>query len=145
MPNRQYEQGTRFEHKVIADLESRGFVTVRAAGSKGAGKVDVIAVRAGELTGVQRWSLKNGWGPAMVGSHHLWIQCKRTGVIPPAEWNRLYEVAHWALAVPVLAENGPAGRGVTYRRLDAQKVPGSRVRPYSVLELPPKLTASASA
>jgi Holliday junction resolvase len=110
-----YAQGTAFERKVIADLAGAGYVTVRAAGSKGGGKVDVIAVHP--------------VGP------QLWIQCKRTGAIPPGEWNRLRECAGWAGAVPILAENGPHGRGVTYWRLVADKIPRSRSYPRELYSI----------
>ena len=110
-----YEAGRRFEYKTINDLEARGFVIVRAAGSAGSGKVDIIAV-----------------SPVA----HLWIQCKRNGVIIPGEWNRLRECALWAGAVPILASNGVHGRGVVYEHLIADKVPYSRTRPATLYNFP---------
>jgi Holliday junction resolvase len=91
-----YAQGTRFEHKVRDDLDDNGYEVIRAAGSKGSSKVDLIGLKPGQL---------------------LLVQCKRTGVLGPAEWDRVHEVAGWVGAVPLLAANGPRGRGVTYIRL----------------------------
>lgn len=121
MPNRQYERGTRFEHKVIHDLIGHGYVTVRAAGSKGAGKVDVIAVLPAEL---QRSAVATPGWPAIPG--HLWIQCKITGDIGPEEFNRICQTARWAGAVPIIASNGPNGRGVTYERITGPRAAGIR-------------------
>lgn len=119
MPNRQYEQGRRFEWKVQADLEDEGYVTMRAAGSKGTGKVDIVACLPVEL-----------WPGVRVPDEptpgHLWIQCKRTGDIGPGEWNRVFTVAGWAGAVPILAMNGPGGRGVVYERMTGPRIPGTR-------------------
>ena len=95
-PN-HYAKGTRFEHKVRDDLTNNGYEVIRAAGSKGGSKADLIAIKPGEL---------------------LFVQCKSNGTLPPDEWDRLVEVAGWVeQAVPLLAANGPAGRGVTYTRL----------------------------
>lgn len=115
MVQSHYAQGTAFERKTIAALEREGYVTVRAAGSKGGGKVDVIAVHP--------------FGP------QLWVQCKRTGAIPPGEWNRLRECAGWAGAVPVLASNGPNGRGVTFEHLYADKIPRSHTKPKRLYDV----------
>jgi Holliday junction resolvase len=91
-----YAQGTRFEHKVRDDLAENGYSVIRAAGSKGDAKIDLIALKPGQL---------------------LLVQCKRTGSIGPDEWDRVFEVACWVGAVPLLAANGPLGRGVTYLQL----------------------------
>jgi Holliday junction resolvase len=112
-----YAVGTRFELKVRQDLESNGYAVIRAAGSKGATKVDLAAVKPGQL---------------------LLIQCKRTGVLPPAEWDRLVEVAGWVNALPIMAANAPNGRGVVYTRLLAPKRRGARhqlVAPFVLDEI----------
>jgi Holliday junction resolvase len=111
----RYAQGTAFERKVILDLAGEGYVTIRAAGSKGAGKIDVVAFHP--------------YGPQLL------IQCKRTGEISPGEWNRVREIARWAGAVPLLAENGPNGRGITYWRLVADKVPRSHSKPRELYDI----------
>jgi hypothetical protein len=102
-----YAQGTRFEHKVRDDLAANGYEVVRAAGSKGSSKIDLLAIKPGQM---------------------LFIQCKRTGVIGPDEWNRVHEVAGWVSALPVLAANGPLGRGVTYVLLLGPKRRGVPLR-----------------
>ncbi|WP_422744291.1 restriction endonuclease [Micromonospora sp. WMMD754] len=103
-----YRSGTWFEHKTIDDLQDNGYETIRAAGSKGSTKVDIVALKPGQL---------------------LFIQCKRSGALPPAEWDRVVEVAGWVGAIPLLAANGPRGRGVTYTRLLGPKVPRARIQP----------------
>lgn len=80
MPNYRYNQGRQFETKVSGWLADRGLAVVRAAGSKGAGKMDLVA-----------------FSP---DGRVLIIQCKTTGAISPAEWNRLVEVAEWSHEAP---------------------------------------------
>ncbi len=103
-----YEAGTRFERKVIHFLIANGYEVVRAAGSKGTSKVDLVAFKPGQI---------------------LFIQCKRSGAIGPTEWNRVYQVSGWVGAVPLVASNGPNGRGVVFAKLIGEKVPYSRTRP----------------
>jgi hypothetical protein len=103
-----YATGTRFEHKCRDDLEANGYDVIRAAGSKGSTKVDLAAFKPGQL---------------------LLIQCKSDGVLPPAEWDRIVEVAGWiGGAIPVLAANGIRGRGITYIRLLGAKRPGLHMK-----------------
>lgn len=102
-----YAAGTRFEHKVRDDLTANGYSVVRAAGSKGDSKIDLHAIKPGE---------------------QLFVQCKISGTLPPGEWDRLVEVAGWVGAVPLLAANGPRGRGITYTRLLAPKRRGCRTQ-----------------
>src|SRR5215212_8723973 len=85
--------GIRFERKVGTALRDDGYRTNRGAGSKGF--ADFVAVKPGQL---------------------LFVACKLTGIISAAEWDALVETASWVGAVPVLAVNGPAGRGVDYWR-----------------------------
>jgi Holliday junction resolvase len=104
----RYATGTRFEHKTRDDLIANGYEVMRAAGSKGSTKVDLVAVKPGQL---------------------LFIQAKSNGTLGPAEWDRVVEVSGWVGAVPILAANGPRGRGVVYTRLLAPKRRGARVQP----------------
>jgi len=104
----QYATGTRFERKTRDDLRPNGYSVIRAAGSKGDSKIDLVAIKPGQL---------------------LFIQCKSDGKISPAEWDRLWEVAGWVGAIPLLAANGPRGHGVTYTRLLAPKRRGARTQP----------------
>lgn len=104
-----YDKGRRFEWKTRDDLRDRGFVVFRMAGSAGAGKIDLIAVHPTK--------------------EPLWVQCKDNARIGPAEWNTVRQSALWGGGVPILASNGPRGRGVIYEELVADKVPYSRTRP----------------
>lgn len=92
--------GIRFERKVGAALRDDGYRTNRGAGSKGF--ADFVAVKPGQ---------------------QLFVACKLTGICSAAEWDALVETASWVGAIPVLAVNGPHGRGVTYWRLTGRKVP----------------------
>jgi hypothetical protein len=119
---KHYAAGTRFEHKVMDDLVSRGWVCLRAAGSKGSTKIDVIAFKP--------------------GFPQLMIQCKTSGTISKAEWDRIYEVAGWygtqyhpRPAIPVLAMNGPNGRGVTYMEITGERIMYARSQPWRELIL----------
>lgn len=102
----RYDTGRRFEYKTRDDLDTNGYVVSRAAGSKG--KVDLFAFKPGQF---------------------LFVQCKADGRCDPAEWDRLVELASWVGALPILAQNGPRGRGVVYTHLLAPKVPSARVQP----------------
>ncbi|MEV0608097.1 restriction endonuclease [Polymorphospora rubra] len=102
-----YATGTRFEHKTRDDLAANGYDVIRAAGSKGSTKADLIAVKPSQL---------------------LFVQCKRSGALPPDEWDRLVEVAAWVGAIPLLAANGPRGRGITYTHLLGPKRRGAPMR-----------------
>jgi Holliday junction resolvase len=104
----QYEVGRKFEWKVRNDLAANGYDVIRAAGSKGATKIDLIALKPEQI---------------------LFIQAKRTGALPPDEWDRLVEVAAWIGAVPLLAANGVRGQGIAYTRLLAPKRRGCRTQP----------------
>ena len=104
----EYDKGRRFEWKTRDDLTPNGYEVLRAAGSKGGTKIDLVAMKPGQL---------------------LFIQCKENGKLGPAEWNRVYEVAGWVGAIPLLAANGPRGRGVVYTQLLGPKVPRARTQP----------------
>lgn len=127
MPNIHYRAGTAFERRTLGFLADHGMAVTRAAGSKGAGKMDLVAFSS--------------------DGRVLIIQCKATGVIGPGEWNRLYEVASWAptvqvaerawrdVVVPLVAMTGPRakpGQPWTPRfvRLAEPKVPRSRTFPW---------------
>lgn len=130
MPNYRYNQGRQFETKTAGFLADAGMAVVRAAGSKGAGKMDLVAFAPD--------------GRVMI------IQCKATGAISPGEWNRLVEVATWSaggqlphpqwrVTVPLVAmrgERAKAGQPWTPRfmRLAEPKVPRSRTFPWKVYD-----------
>lgn len=129
MPNYHYNQGRQFETKAAGFLADAGMAVVRAAGSRGAGKMDLVA-----------------FAP---DGRVLIIQCKATGSISPGEWNRLVEVAGWApwarpapvrpFVIPLVAMRGDrakAGQPWTPRfmRLAEPKVPRSRTFPWKVYD-----------
>lgn len=103
----QYAKGRRLEWKVRKDLVGNGYLVVRAAGSKGDTKADLIAIKPGQI---------------------LFVQVKDDGALPPAEWDRLVEVAGWVGAIPVLAAKGGRGEGIRYTRLLGPKVPRARTQ-----------------
>lgn len=133
MPNYRYNQGRQFEQKVAGFLADAGLAVVRAAGSKGTGKMDLVAfVPDGRV---------------------LVVQCKTTGVISPAEWNRLVEVSRWHLAesdgwivggcplgvVPLVAMRGERAKPGApwtprFMRLAEPKIPRSRSWPWKVYD-----------
>lgn len=89
--------GIDFERRTRVDLEGNGYWTMRAAGSHGA--VDVLAIKPGQILGVQ---------------------CKlRNPLIPPAERTALLDWAARCDAVPLVASRVKQGRRtvVVYRRL----------------------------
>lgn len=104
-----YRAGRAFEYKVRDNLTENGYAVVRAAGSKGGTKADLVAFKPGQV---------------------LLVQVKKNDKpLTAAEWNRLVEVASWIDgAVAVWAEKGPRGRGVVYTRLLGPKVPRARVQ-----------------
>lgn len=129
MPNYRYNQGRQFETKVSRWLADRGLAVMRAAGSKGTGKMDLVA-----------------FSP---DGRVLIIQCKTTGQISPAEWNRLVEVAGWApwarpapvrpFVIPLVAMRGERARpgqewAPRFMRLAEPKVPRSRIWPWKLYD-----------
>lgn len=107
-----YQLGAALEYRVKALLEKDGYYVVRAAASKGL--VDLAAMKPRQL---------------------LLVQCKRSGSLPPAEWNALYDLAVHLEAVPVMAVKGP--RGTLLYRLTARKDATRRrqpMEPFSIDE-----------
>lgn len=94
-PN-HYRNGRAFEYRVRTRLRNNGFHVFRMAGSKT--KVDMFVARPGEL---------------------LIVQCKRSGALPPAEWNELFDLcALFPTGIPILAVGG---RGNTFWQLTERK------------------------
>lgn len=103
-----YSKGRQFEWDIRDHLADNGYSVLRMAGSKGDAKVDLVAVKPGQL---------------------LFVQAKRDGALPPAEWDRLVEVAGWVDALPILAVKGGRGEGIQYWHLTGRKVPRARTQP----------------
>jgi Holliday junction resolvase len=99
-----YANGRSFEYRVMDDLSVSGWVSVRAAGSKGSTKADIIAFHP--TRGI------------------MLVQCKTNGIISAEEWNRLYEVAGWndGVSVAVIAERPKRGK-IAYWAITGQRVP----------------------
>jgi len=104
---KHYAKGTRFEHDVMDDLhDNHGFVCMRAAGSKGGTKIDVIAFKQGYPL--------------------LFIQAKSgASAISKEEWDRIVEVAGWypGAAIPVLASKTAGQKKPVYYKLTGPKIP----------------------
>lgn len=104
-----YQRGRALEHRVRTHLRAQGYEVLRTAGSKS--KIDLVAIKQGQI---------------------LFVQCKRSGALPPAEWNALWDLALMAGAVPVLAEQlKPRGR--KYWRLTGRKDQPGRRQPMEEL------------
>lgn len=99
----KYRLGRQVEYRFRDMLKKAGYVVMRSPGSKS--PIDLIAVCPGQV---------------------LFIQCKRSGSLPPKEWIALYELATSAGALPVMAEN-PFPREHRFWLLTAMK-DGSKKR-----------------
>ena len=99
----QYQRGTALENRVRKRLETAGYFVVRSAGSKT--PVDLCAIKRGQV---------------------LFVQCKRGGNLPAAEWNALYDAARDSGALAVLAEQ-LVPRGVVTGRTNS-RCPAPRPR-----------------
>jgi Holliday junction resolvase len=109
-PRSNYARGRDLENRVRTHLRDEGYEVLRTAGSKS--KVDLVAIKPGQV---------------------LFVQCKRSGALPPAEWNGLWDLAQMVGAVPVLAEQLPRGR--RYWRLTGRKDQPGKRQPYVELAL----------
>jgi Holliday junction resolvase len=87
-----YDAGTRFERETRHHLERNGYWVIKAAGSKG--KADLVAIKPGQV---------------------LIVQCKRSGICPPAERAEVRRIAALLphVGVPLVASRP----GVTFREL----------------------------
>jgi len=98
-----YNNGRSFEYKVMEDLSVSGWVSVRAAGSKGTTKADIVAFHP--------------------DGRIMMVQCKTNGIISAEEWNRLHEVAGWnEHSTAVIAERPKRGK-IAYWAITGKRVP----------------------
>lgn len=104
-----YRRGADFERQVLKDLEKRGFVAARAAGSHTPS--DIYAVQPGRV---------------------LFVQCKRDGVLRPLEWNAFYDYCKRAGAVPLVAYK--LTRGIAYMLITGYKDGTRTAQPWEVYE-----------
>ncbi len=90
-----YANGRTFEYATRDRLAADGYDVLRSAGSKGAHKIDICAVKTGQI---------------------LFVQCKRSGQLPPAERVALLRMASLlpGIALPLLAYKPSARGGVAF-------------------------------
>lgn len=98
-----YNNGRSFEYKVMDDLSVSGWVSVRAAGSKGSTKADIIAFHPER--GI------------------MLVQCKTNGIISAEEWNRLFQVAGWNVNTTAVIAERPARGKIAYWAITGERVP----------------------
>jgi Holliday junction resolvase len=92
--NTSYRKGRQFEYRVRDYLEDLGFLVVRSPGSRA--PFDLLAISAK--------------GPILL------IQCKVTGILPPAEWNTLLWLANKYSVLALCAIRSSKGK-IEWRRL----------------------------
>lgn len=116
-----YAAGRALEYRVRDLLIASGYLVVRSAGSKGV--IDLVALPRIE-------------SPAYGAlSAPLAVQCKRGGVLPRAEWNKLVTEALSVQCVPVLARWEPH-QPIELWRLLGFKDSTRRTQPMVKFEIP---------
>jgi Archaeal holliday junction resolvase (hjc) len=102
-----YRNGADLERAVKHDLEDNGYsMVMKSGGSKG--KVDVIALKPGEV---------------------LLVQCKVSGSMSPADRIALRSLAYDLGAVPLMArwvKDGSAARTIGYTEITSRAPAGHR-------------------
>lgn len=102
MTNNRYQKGSTFERTIRDHLGTFGYVTVKAAGSKGDTKADLVSFHpTGRI---------------------LLVQCKTNGIISAEEWNRIYEVASWSTSTLAIIAEKPARGKIAYWRITGERV-----------------------
>lgn len=120
----KYRQGADLERRVRDILVEAGYLVVRSAGSHT--PLDLVALPRVRL-------------PSFCAlSAVLAVQCKRGGVLGPAEWNELYEAAQSVSAVPVLATYTPR-KPIEFFRMTGPKLARGR-QPMEQMTFDPMLT-----
>lgn len=98
-----YSDGRKLEYAAQKALEAEGYITMRAAGSKGA--VDVLGFKQGQV---------------------VMVQCKLDGYLTPGERAKVYGLAAMCDAVPLIArwhKEGRAARQVVFGELlDTERI-----------------------
>ncbi len=101
-----YSRGTALENRFVHHLETNGYAVIRAAGSKGSTKADLIAIKPRQA---------------------LLVQVKRGRVPSAPDWNRLVEVAGMLTdGIAIFGTVDRRGRLVMFR-LTGPKVPFMRL------------------
>jgi Holliday junction resolvase len=111
----QYRRGADFERLVRTDLERRGYLAVRAAGSKGAAadgaKIDIIAL----YPSICDDAFFAGAPLRCQCKDRLLLQCKLSGVVSQVDKNRLIHAAEKYGCAPVIASK--TEQGIKYDNL----------------------------
>ena len=107
----KYRLGREVEYRVRDMLRQEGYFVLRAPASKT--PVDLVAIKPGQV---------------------LFVQCKRSGTLPPAEWNALFELAKSCAAIPIMAER-PWPRMTRFWRLLALKDGGRTRQPMEPFQI----------
>lgn len=107
----KYRLGRAFEYRVRDVVRGAGYFVMRAPASRS--PIDLLAFRTGVA---------------------LFIQCKVSGALPPAEWNELFELATSVGGVPILAWRHGV-RGLRMAVLTDRKDGSRRAQPMSEVTL----------
>ncbi|MFQ6077461.1 MAG: restriction endonuclease [Candidatus Bathyarchaeia archaeon] len=83
-----YRRGARFENRVKAFLEEAGYAVIRSAGSRG---------------------IADLWAKSPHTLSVYFIQCKRSGRLPPNTMRDLHRYANAYTATPIIAKKGRDG------------------------------------
>jgi Holliday junction resolvase len=101
-----YRYGRAFEYRVRDALRKLGFFVLRSPQSRS--PIDLVAIRRGAV---------------------LFVQCKRSGQLPPGEWNELLDLSVSVGAVPLMAEIAKTRGEILYWRLLERKDGTKRAQP----------------
>lgn len=93
----KYRRGADFERAVVKHLERQGYLSFRCAGSKGASKVDIVALCPYDL------SLQVPVNYTLITRSTLLVQCKLSGIVSKFERKQLKEAAEKFGCLPILA------------------------------------------
>lgn len=104
MASTAYARGRAFEYRVANHFRSLGYIVTRSPKSKTA--VDLFVI-----------------GHRVV----LFVQCKVDGVLPPAEWNELFDMCDQCSAIPVLIAR-ERRKIVCYQMLHRKRARGPQPR-----------------
>ena len=107
----KYRSGRQFEYRCRDDLKKYGFFVMRSPASRS--PIDLLAIKSGLV---------------------LMVQCKRSGALPPSEWNELFDLAASVSAHAVLADIPPGQRGCRYFLMTGRKDGSKRSQPMQEVD-----------
>jgi len=100
-----YKRGRVFEYRVRDYLKGLGYFVMRSPASRS--PVDLVAIAQGQI---------------------LFVQCKLSDQLCPAEWNELFDLAESTGAIPVLATRSAPRRLDIWRLMARKETDGSKNR-----------------